>query len=71
MPGSPLCRPRTIDGWVVYRDDGGFGIEFQSMDQRDFEAFKEFILRQAENPEPLHREVEEGRIPELKDWVIT
>jgi hypothetical protein len=58
----------TFDGWVVYEDERGCGIEFQSVDARDFEAFKAFIQAQAEDPEAVQHEIAQGRIPLLKDW---
>ncbi|AGA31869.1 type IV pilus assembly PilZ [Thioalkalivibrio nitratireducens DSM 14787] len=61
----------TIDGWVVYEDGRGCGVAFQSMDKRDFAAFKEFIERQTRDPESIRKEVAQGKIPELKDWVIS
>ncbi|AHE99817.1 PilZ domain-containing protein [Thioalkalivibrio paradoxus] len=61
----------TIDGWVVYEDNRGCGIAFQSMDKQDFEAFKAFVERQTQRPDQLREEVEQGKIPKLKDWVIS
>lgn len=58
----------TIDAMIVYQDENGCGIEFQSMDANDFELFKEFIERQTRDRSDLEREVEEGNVPKLKDW---
>lgn len=61
----------TVDGWVVYQDERGCGIEFESMDRRDFEAFKAFLETQLPEPRLLQREVAQGRIPVLQDWMIS
>ncbi len=61
----------TVDGWVVYQDERGCGIEFESMDTRDFEAFKAFLETRLPEPRLLQREVAEGRIPVLQDWKIS
>lgn len=58
----------TFDGCVVYEDERGCGVEFQSTDAKDFEAFKAFIQDQAPDPQILHREIASGQIPRLNDW---
>jgi hypothetical protein len=58
----------TIEAMIVHQDENGCGIEFQSMDAKDFELFREFIERQAHGNGNLQKEVEEGNIPKLKDW---
>lgn len=61
----------TIDGRVVYEDERGCGIEFQSMDRRDFEILEALLEAHAPNPARIRREMQQGRIPELKDWVLS
>jgi len=58
----------TIEAMIVHQDERGCGIEFQSMDARDFELFRKFIERQAQGKSTLQKEVEDGNIPKLKDW---
>jgi hypothetical protein len=66
--GSPEVFSVTIDAMTVYQDERGCGIEFQSMDAKDFELFKAFIERHARHPGDLQKEIEAGNIPKLKDW---
>ena len=61
----------TVDGWVVHENERGCGIEFESMDTRDFEAFKAFLETQAPDPRLLQGEIAQGRIPVLQDWKIS
>jgi len=61
----------TIDGWVVHQDERGCGIEFESMDSRDFEAFKAFLETRLPEPRLLQREIAQGHIPVLQDWKIS
>lgn len=58
----------TIEAMIVHQNENGCGIEFQSMDARDFELFKAFIERQARDQAQLEQEVQAGNIPKLKDW---
>ena len=58
----------TIDAMIVHQDEHGCGIEFQSMDAKDFELFKEFIERHVHGDGDLQKEVEGSNIPKLKDW---
>ena len=58
----------TIDAKIVHQDENGGGIEFQSMDAKDFELFKEFIERKTHGSADLQKEVDEGNVPKLKDW---
>jgi hypothetical protein len=58
----------TIEAMIVHQDESGCGIEFQSMDAKDFELFRKFIERQTHGDGNLQKEVEEGNIPKLKDW---
>lgn len=60
----------TFEGRVVYEDGKGFGIEFESMDAKDFEAFLAFLAPQAENSQVIYREVAQGRTPLLMDWSL-
>ncbi|MFO8005243.1 PilZ domain-containing protein [Thioalkalivibrio sp.] len=61
----------TVDGWVVHENERGCGIEFESMDARDFEAFKAFLETRLPEPQLLQREVALGRVPMLQDWMIS
>ena len=60
----------TVDGRVVYEDERGCGIEFQSMDRKDFAALEAFLEAYAPDPDRLSREIRQGSIPDLKDWMI-
>jgi len=61
----------TVDGRVVYEDDRGCGIEFQSMDRKDFEALESFLEAHVPDPAQIRREIRQGSIPDLKDWMIS
>lgn len=61
----------TVDGRVVYEDERGCGIEFQSMDRKDFEALEAFLEVHVPDPARLQREIRQGSIPDLKDWMIS
>jgi len=60
----------TFEGRVVHADGKGLGIEFESMDTKDFKAFMAFLAQQAENAQVIYREVATGRIPLLMDWSL-
>jgi len=61
----------TVDCRVVYEDERGCGIEFHSMDRKDFEALESFLEGYAPDPARLNREIRQGSIPVLKDWMIS
>jgi len=61
----------TVDGRVVYEDERGCGIEFQSMDRKDFEALEVFLQAHVPDPGQLRREIRQGSIPALKDWMLS
>ncbi len=61
----------TADGRVVYEDERGCGIEFHSMDKEDFEALETFLEEYAPDPGQLNREIRQGSIPVLRDWMIS
>lgn len=58
----------TVDAMIVHQDERGCGIEFHSMDATDFKLFREFIERQGRDHGELQKEIEEGNVPNLKDW---
>lgn len=61
----------TFDGWMIYTDSNGYGIEFQAVDQQDFRLFEALMKEHAPELERFQQEVEQGFIPALKDWAMT
>ena len=60
----------TFDGWMLYPDGNGYGIEFQAMDQHDFRVFEALLKERAPEPDRFRQEVARGFIPALKDWAM-
>ena len=60
----------TFDGWLIYTDGHGCGIEFQAVDRHDFRVFEDLMRERAPEPERLRREVERGFISALEDWDV-
>jgi hypothetical protein len=61
----------TFDGLVVHEHKRACGIEFQSVDRMDFEAFEEFLEKHIAEPAAVRREVSRGQLPALQNWVFS
>jgi hypothetical protein len=61
----------TFDGIVVHEDRRGCGIEFQSVDRMDFEAFEAFLENHIAEPDTVRREVTRGQLPALENWMFS
>jgi hypothetical protein len=60
----------TFDGWMLYPDGNGYGIEFQAVDRHDFRVFEALLKERAPEPDRFRQEVARGFIPALKDWAM-
>lgn len=61
----------TIDVRVVHENELGSGVEFQVLDRRDFELLESLLEARAPSPAQIRREMKEGRLPDLKNWMLS
>lgn len=61
----------TLDVRVVHEGERGSGVEFQSMDRRDFELLASLMEARAPNPTQIRREIQAGHLPDLKNWMFS
>jgi hypothetical protein len=60
----------TFDGWMLYPDGHGYGIEFRAVDRHDFRVFEALLKERASEPDRFRQEVARGFIPALEDWAV-
>lgn len=61
----------TIDVRVVHENEFGSGVEFQSLDRRDFELLESLLEARAPAPAQIRRELKQRRFPDLKNWMLS